>query len=95
MRTRAKKRKTKQQKIWNYIRRNRLFVGGELLGIFEKPLLVRPFINALVNAGYVERQDNEREFADRAFKLKVDTGMFCPTLTKGKCFDFNLQKELK
>ena len=72
--------KTTQQKIWNYLRRNRKEsrVSDLRMILGVDPDRIRRYMTALQRAGYTREITGEHYFAKRAFALTRYTGVLAP-----------------
>lgn len=77
-----KGRKGKRQKIWEYMRRNRVFEIHDLVKVFEvKTPALRAYIKGLLDAKYI-RELNKERFLHQQFVLVDDIGLVAPMVKK-------------
>ena len=86
------KRKIKgNQKIWNYIRRNKLFRAGDVLIVCETSFAYfQKYLRFLEKAGYVQFIGKKRNpLTNREYKLIKNTGPKAPLVSDNSLYDYN------
>ncbi len=88
-------KKPMSQKIWEYIRRNKVFCVKDILIILEpNNSTLKKYLFALLRAGYIRVIDEKQIFENRSFRMISDTGVKAPTANRGFVYDFNTNKEI-
>lgn len=87
----GKKKVKGNQKIWNYIRRNKFFRAGDVLIVCGTSFsYFQKYIRFLEKSGYVKFIGKRRNpFTNREYKLMKNTGVKAPLVTNNSLFDFN------
>lgn len=86
------KRKVKSnQKIWNYIRRNKIFRAGDVLIVCETSYTYfAKYLRFLEKSGYVEFIKGKRNtLSNREYRLVKNTGVKAPLVSDNSLFDYN------
>lgn len=90
---RYKRRSSKKQKAWEYMRRNKPFRAGDMMMILD---LEKPFTKQLLwhleKAGYVRLENDPEEYRDRAYTLMKDTGVKSPSIINHAIYDYNTEE---
>lgn len=84
-------------KIWIYIRRNKLFRVGDIFLIFNisYPTL-KLYLRVLEDAEYIKFNSKSRKpFTEIQYKLIKDTGIFAPKLNGNTLYDPNLKIKIE
>jgi len=93
---RYKKRQTKKEKVWKYIRRNKLFRIGDVmvvLGLTQS--YIKPVLWHLEMAGYIRLEEmKSKDYKDREYTMIKDTGVICPSMTNGNIYDHNTHESI-
>lgn len=91
-----KKKNSKRQSIWNYIRRNRQFRVGDVMIICEVNYdYMQKFLRFLQNAGYIRHENKALPYSDRRYTLLKNTGVKAPLMTDYGLFDNNNMEAVK
>jgi len=65
----SRRRHTQKQKIWNYIRRNRVFRAGDIQSILEvNPSTLRVILSDLVRMRAIRRVNAVNKVVDREYE---------------------------
>jgi len=86
------KNKVKEnQKIWNYIRRNKIFRAGEILMVCGTSFsYFQKYLRFLEKSKYVEFVGKKRNpLTNREYKLIKNTGAKAPLVSNNSLFDYN------
>lgn len=74
--------KTKNQLMWDYMRRNRIFTIAEMMMILGfKSNTIKSFVYMLRKSGYVIRVQKNANLESHIFKLENCTGVKVPMIT--------------
>lgn len=98
---RINRKKTKSQKVWEYMRRNPDFRVGEMIAIFKgtkyelTDAYLKSFLWALVSAEYVELTKEAKEYRNREYRLVKNTGLACPSILKDEIYDHNTGEKIQ
>lgn len=88
----AYSRKTKKnQKIWNYIRRNKIFRFGELLMVCDvKFSYLSKYLRFLEKSGYIVFIGKRKNpLSNREYRFVRYTGVKAPVVNNNSLFDYN------
>jgi|GEM_PF-2266504 len=87
----SKKKVKGNQKIWNYIRRNKLFRAGDVLMVCEIPFsYFQKYLRFLEKSGYVQFIGKKRNpLTNRDYRLVKNTGVKAPLVSDNSLFDYN------
>lgn len=89
---------TIRQKVWNYMRRNRIFTLGELIAIIGSSYKnLREMLKVYEHTGYVKIISKEKPMTSTRYKLIKYTGVRVPIYNKETKVlnDTNIGKEIK
>ncbi len=88
--SRFKRRTSRKQKVWQFMRRNRAFRVGDLMVILEvKREFLKPLFWHLEEAGYLKLLQNDKDYKERIYQLVQDTGVKSPSIINGEVYDYN------
>lgn len=87
----GKKKVRENQKIWNYIRRNKIFRAGEILIVCGTSFTYfQKYLRFLEKSEYVEFIGKKRNpLTNREYKLIKNTGVKAPLVSNNSLFDYN------
>ena len=93
---RYKKKQTQKEKVWKYIRRNKLFRVGDVMTVLSlTQSYIKPVLWHLEMAGYIRLEEmKSKEYRDREYTMIKDTGVICPSMTNGNIYDHNTKKTI-
>lgn len=89
---------TIRQKVWNYIRRNRVFMISDVMAITGANYKnLKEMFKVYENAGYIKVLKRQKPFSSTQLKLIKCTGVRVPTHDKDKniLFDYNTGEEIE
>lgn len=89
---------TIRQKVWNYMRRNRIFVIADVMAITGANYKnLREMFKVYEHAGYIKVVRKGKPFTSTQLKLIKCTGVKVPTYDKdtNTLFDYNTKEEIK
>jgi len=90
---RFKRKASKKQNVWAYMRRNRTFRVGDIMMLLElTQRYLKPILWHLEKAGYLTLTQDSGEYRDRIYTLVRDTGVKSPSIINGEVFDYNTGK---
>jgi hypothetical protein len=90
------KRIKKTKKIWDYMRRNRVFCVADVLILFDaRESYLREVLMPMQKCGYLVVCRDGVKFREREYRLVRDTGVHPPTARAGGLYDKNLRAEVK
>jgi hypothetical protein len=86
-----------KNKIWKYMRRNRIFRVGDLFMIFNISYSsLKPYLKALEDAEYIKFVGrNRKPYSDIQFTLIKNTGIFAPKLNGNALYDRNSKEKIE
>ncbi len=91
---RFKRKGTKKQQMWGYMRRNRSFRVGDVMAVLELSMsFCKQTLWYLSECGYVRLENDAKRYEDRIYTLVNDTGVKCPSMIDNKLYDYNTGKE--
>ena len=93
------KKVSQAYKIWNYMRRNKVFRGAEPIMIIDglnRSLLLQ-FLQALEKVGYLKKEKNAYRMEDQEYTLAENTGAKAPrvNMKMREVYDPNLNITIK
>ncbi len=91
------RRKTKRQRAWEYMRRNRVFRVGDVLLVLEmSENSLQMLLRQLVQAKYIKMVEHKRAFIDKKYKLVKNTGVVCPAMINNEkaLWDVNIGEKV-
>lgn len=72
-----------KQKIWEFIRRNKIFRVGDIIAIYElKPSYAKWLVWFFTKAGVIELAQKDKKYTNRLYRLKKDIGTKAPRIEK-------------
>lgn len=85
------KKSKKNQQIWNYIRRNKIFRAGEIIMVCETSYsYFAKYLRFLEKSGYVKFVGTRRKnLTEREYKLIKNTGVKAPVVSDNSLYDYN------
>ncbi len=89
---------TIRQKVWNYMRRNRIFIIADVMAITGANYKnLREMFKVYEHAGYIKVVRKGKPFTSTQLKLIKCTGVKVPTHDKNTntLFDYNIEEEIK
>lgn len=91
---RFKRKGSKKQQMWGYMRRNRSFRVGDVMAVLELSMkFCKQTLWYLSETGYVRLENDAKRYEDRIYTLINDTGAKCPSMIDNKLYDYNTGKE--
>ncbi|MDD3465994.1 MAG: ArsR family transcriptional regulator [Campylobacterales bacterium] len=91
---RFKRKASKKNQMWGYMRRNRSFRVGDVMSILDLSLaFCKQTLWYLSETGYVRLENDVKTYKDRIYTLVNDTGVKCPSMIDNKVYDYNIDKE--
>ncbi|MFW2235256.1 hypothetical protein ACN4FE_04430 [Aliarcobacter butzleri] len=89
----AKKTK-KNQMMWNYIRRNKIFRAAEILIVCDIGVsYLSKYLRFLEKSGYIKCISKKRNILlDREYRFINNTGQKAPLVSNNSLFDYNINK---
>ncbi len=91
---RFKRKGTKKQQMWGYMRRNRSFRVGDVMAVLELSMsFCKQTLWYLSECGYVRLENDAKRYEDRIYTLVNDTGVKAPSMIDNKLYDYNTGKE--
>lgn len=90
----VKRKTSKTQTIWNYIRRNPNFRVSEVMIVCDVSIeYLRRFLNALEQAGYLKFSGKTKLYSSKEYRLLRNTGVIAPKIIKNKeIYDENIKE---
>jgi len=86
-------KKSSKDKVWEYIRRNRVFCIKELMLVIKiDKTYLKSFIWILEATGYLKVAYWEAEFKNRCYTLIRNSGPITPKTESGEVYDYNLKQ---
>lgn len=86
--------RTKKQKVWEYLRRNRSFRVGDVMALVNATQrYLKPLLWHLEKAGYLRLSSDADNYRERIYTMLKDTGPKSPSIVNGDVYDHN-NKEL-
>ncbi|MGE4511957.1 MAG: hypothetical protein AB7D43_12750 [Sulfurimonadaceae bacterium] len=84
------------QKVWNYIRRNRVFRFGDVMMVVGvRHEYLRNLLWHLEGAGYVVCEDNQKTNSSSMFRVVKITGAKSPSITNRVVYDYNTDERFE
>ncbi len=93
---RCKRKQTNKEKVWKYIRRNKLFRVGDVMTVLDlTQAYIKPVLWHLEMAGYIRLEEVERnQYVERVYVMLKDTGPICPSMVNGNMYDHNIKENI-
>ena len=90
----TRKKPSKTQTIWTYMRRNPNFRTSEILIVCTVSIeYLRRFLNALEEAKYIKLNLKKGPYSNREYRLINNTGVIAPKIIKNtEIYDENIKK---
>lgn len=90
----VKRKTSKTQTIWNYIRRNPNFRVSEIMIVCDVSIeYLKRFLNALEQASYVKFLGKKKPYCNQEYRLVKNTGVIAPKIIKNKeIYDENIKE---
>lgn len=84
------------QKVWNYIRRNRVFRFGDVMMVVGvRHEYLRNLLWHLEGAGYVVCEDSKKRNSNSMFRVVKITGAKSPSIINGVVYDYNTDERFE
>ncbi len=88
------KKNKKNQQMWNYMRRNKIFRAGDLLMVCEVNFTyMSKYLRFFEKAGYIKCISKKRNpLLDREYRFIKNTGLKAPLAVDNSLFDYNINE---
>jgi len=91
----SRKRRDKKQKVWEYMRRNRIFRVEDLMLVQELSWrFLKPLLWHLNEAGYLKLLEAPKDHEKRLYKMVKNTGLKSPAVINGVVYDYNTKERI-
>jgi hypothetical protein len=89
----CKRKSSKSQQFWSFMRRNRTFRVGDAMAILD---ISQPFCKgilwSLVSIGYARAENEAKQYRDRTYTLLKDSGAKSPSFYNEAIYDHNTKE---